>query len=260
MLFMNGGVRIKKIIDEKELLRMMTLINDKGDYLLCVRCMTYNHSEYIKDALDGFCMQRTKFPFYTVVFDDASTDGEQEVIKSYMERHFEFSEGSGCKQWETEEAVFVFARHKENENCYFLVVYLKKNLYKTPRKDELIKEWCVAKYIALCEGDDYWTDPLKLQKQVDFLEEHEDFSICFHEAKVFNQAEGRFVEDKIRMVPSETDIIELAKGNFIHTMTVMYRNNSMVGEDIKKIGQVVTGDYVSHMLYARYGRIKKLSH
>ena len=169
-------------------------MNIKDIYLLCVRCMTYNHSEYIKDALDGFCMQRTSFPFYAVVFDDASTDGEQEVIKSYMEHYFELSEDSGCKQWETEEAVFVFARHKENENCHFLVVYLKKNLYKTTRKDDLIKEWCVAKYIALCEGDDYWTDPLKLQKQVDFLENNAEYAACFHRCSIFYESENRMTD------------------------------------------------------------------
>lgn len=242
-------------------------MNFKDNYLLCVRCMTYNHSEYIKDALDGFCMQRTKFPFYTVVFDDASTDGEQEVIKSYMERHFELSEGSGCKQWETEEAVFVFARHKENENCYFLVVYLKKNLYKTPRKDELIKEWCVAKYIALCEGDDYWTDPLKLQKQVDFMENHEDYALCFtnsivrkrnREVKAINAVWDTYsIEDII-----STNALNMSqRGDNVtscgHTSTVLYR---VPNEPLPAwVSKCFIGDEPRFIALGQYGKAKFLN-
>lgn len=242
-------------------------MNFKDNYLLCVRCMTYNHSEYIKDALDGFCMQRTKFPFYTVVFDDASTDGEQEVIKSYMERHFELSEGSGCKQWETEEAIFVFARHKENENCYFLVVYLKKNLYKTPRKDELIKEWCVAKYIALCEGDDYWTDPLKLQKQVDFMENHEDYALCFtnsivrkrnREVKAINAVWDTYsIEDII-----STNALNMSqRGDNVtscgHTSTVLYR---VPNEPLPAwVSKCFIGDEPRFIALGQYGKAKFLN-
>lgn len=163
-------------------------MNDNDEYLLCIRCTTYNQSLYIKDALNGFCIQQTQFPFYAVVFDDASTDGEQEVIKAYLDEHFEQCEETGFKQWETDDALYTFARHKENVNCHFLVVYLKRNLYKTVKKDELIRKWCAAKYIAICEGDDYWTDPLKLQKQVDFLETHPDFSMCIHGADVKNES------------------------------------------------------------------------
>lgn len=242
-------------------------MNFKDNYLLCVRCMTYNHSEYIKDALDGFCMQRTKFPFYTVVFDDASTDGEQEVIKSYMERHFELSEGSGCKQWEKEEAVFVFARHKENENCYFLVVYLKKNLYKTPRKDELIKEWCVAKYIALCEGDDYWTDPLKLQKQVEFLEGHEDYSLCFTNSIVKRQGKDVKAINAVWDTYSIEDIISTnalnmsQRGDHVtscgHTSTILYRVPKEPLPDW--ISKCYIGDEPLFIALGQYGKAKFLN-
>ena len=173
----------------------MVSINDKNEYLLCVRCMTYNQKVYITDALDGFCMQKTDFPYYVVVYDDASTDGEQEVIKAYLDEHFDQSVETGYEQWETGEACYTFVRHKENLNCHFLVVYLKRNLYKTQRKEELINEWCVAKYIALCEGDDYWTDPLKLQKQVAFLEEHPDYSLCCHRFKMYYENTDTWADD-----------------------------------------------------------------
>lgn len=233
---------------------------EEAKFMVRVSCMTHNHVNYISDAMNGFVMQQTSFPYLCIIVDDASTDGEPEVIKKFLNDSFDRMDAGLATEDETDEYLRIFARHKENKNCYFCALLLKYNHYSIGKAtltniSEMIKP---IKYVALCEGDDFWTDPMKLQKQVEFLEGHENFSICFHEAKVFNQAEGRFVEDDIRRVPSETDILELAKGNYIHTMTVVYRNNSMVREDIKKIGRVVTGDYVLHMLNAKYGRIKKL--
>ena len=201
----------------------MVSINEKNEYLLCARCMTYNQSAFIKDAMDGFCMQQTKFPYYVVIYDDASTDGEQEVIKAYLGNHFNQCEEDGFRQWESEEAWYVFARHKDNLNCYFLVVYLKMNLYKTQRKEELIKEWCVAKYIALCEGDDCWTDPHKLQKQVEYMEAHPNCTLCCSDALILDSKEvlswKRYVSDCA--VPVE-DII-VGGGMWLQTVTFVYR-------------------------------------
>ena len=133
--------------------------------------------------MNGFAMQQTNFPFVAVIIDDASTDGEQGVIKAYVEEHFDHSQESGFREWETEDAFFTFARHKENKNCHFVAVYLKRNLFKEPeKKDAVVKEWFEAKYIAICEGDDYWTDPLKLQKQVDYLESHPNCCMSTHAA------------------------------------------------------------------------------
>lgn len=160
-------------------------------FLVYILCTTYNQVHYIEDALNGFCMQQTDFPFLAMVMDDASTDGEQELINHYLEQKFDLSDLSievklnseirnHAWRCETEEGVYTFARHKENENCFFLSVNLKKNLYKSGKKGPLVKPWRkMAKYVAMCEGDDYWTDPLKLQKQVDFLESHPDYSMCF---------------------------------------------------------------------------------
>ena len=153
------------------------------DFLVYVSCPTYNHAPYIEDAMNGFCMQRTTFPFVVVVIDDASTDGEQEVIKSYLQTHFDMQ--NACRR-ETEDAYFIQARHTENENCTFVVVLLKYNFYQIEKsKSPLVSKWSnAAKYIALCEGDDYWTNPDKLQRQVDFLESHPDYSMCFHDADI----------------------------------------------------------------------------
>ena len=142
-------------------------------FKICVRCTTYNQSSYIEDALNGFTMQETNFPYVCTILDDASTDGEQEVIKKYLQEHFDLDNRSVVRNEETDDYVLTFAQHKTNRNCYFAVLFLKYNHYSIKKaKDQYIKEWLDVKYIALCEGDDYWIDPYKLQKQVDYLESH----------------------------------------------------------------------------------------
>ena len=116
-----------------------------------------------------------------------------------------------------------------------------------------------APYIALCEGDDYWTDPHKLQKQVEFLETNHDFSVCFHPVMVLNQATGEIKPDTLKNVSSETTIYDLATySNYIHTPSVIYRYSPDVRKKLEQIGNVVVGDYLSHILYAERGKIKKL--
>lgn len=150
--------------------------------LVCVSSITYNHAPYIEDAMNGFCMQQTTFPFVCTILDDASTDGEPEIIKSYLQKHFDLDDNI-VRNEETKDYVLTFARHKTNKNCYFAVYYLKYNHYSTgnnSRKDEYIKEWLEkVKYIALCEGDDYWTDSYKLQKQVDVLDDNDNVLLVY---------------------------------------------------------------------------------
>ena len=120
----------------------------------CCKCMTYNHHDYIVDAMNGFTMQQTTFPFVAVIVDDASTDGEPEVINNYLKEHIDLSSTSGAKLWENDEARYVFAHHNQNPNCYFGVVFLKTNYYSQKKsKDPHIDQWFnEVKYIALCEG------------------------------------------------------------------------------------------------------------
>lgn len=158
---------------------------EKNEYTYMVRvsCMTFNQSQYITDALNGFVMQQTNFPFVVTVVDDASTDGEQDVIKAYMNEHFDVDDTNVAYEKETDYAYITYAQHKTNKNCYFAVLYLKENHYSQRKaKAPYLTEWDNVKYIALCEGDDYWIHPKKLQMQVDFLEENEEYSMCFHNA------------------------------------------------------------------------------
>ena len=234
---------------------------EKVDFLLHVVCMTYNQASYIGDTMNGFCMQQTNFPFVCLIVDDASTDGESDVIKKYLDDNFDRQDIGLLTPDETDEYVRIYARHKENKNCYFCVLLLKYNHYsigkaKTYSVTDLLKS---DKYIAMCEGDDYWIDPLKLQKQVDFMENNPDFAICFHNVKVWKQKEGVMVDDFItKDVPSETDIYDIIRGNYIHTPSILFRRNDIVSSDQRRLGYSKIGDFPQWVLRAQYGKIKKL--
>ena len=205
----------------------------ENKYLVEIRCKTYNHEPYIRACLEGFIKQETNFPFIAIVHDDASTDGTANIIREFATKYPE----------------------------KILPLYENENLWSKHdgSLQRVVEEASVgAKYIAICEGDDYWTDPYKLQKQVDFMEAHPDFSICFHPVMVFNQLTGEMTSDTLKKVPSETTIYDLAKENYIHTPSVMYRYSKEVNDKYSHIGRVGVGDYLYHMLYAEQGKIKKL--
>lgn len=159
--------------------------------LVAIQCMTYNHAPYIEDAMNGFCMQQTDFPFVAIIVDDASTDGEPDVIKRYLDQHFDML---NARQWETDEAHFIEAQHLENKGCWFVVILLKHNYYQQHKsKMPLYSKWYEdVKYIAMCEGDDYWTAGNKLQKQVKFLELNTSCKLCFCKVKRYNQTQRIF--------------------------------------------------------------------
>ena len=164
-------------------------MEESNKWMVCVQCMTYNQAPYIEDALNGFTMQETTFPFVCCVVDDASTDGEPEVIDNYMKEHFDLDDASTVCREKTDDYNILFARNKTNINCYFAVLFLKYNHYKNQeiklRKLSYISKWIDnAKYLAICEGDDYWISPNKLQKQFLFMQNHPEISLCFHAAKI----------------------------------------------------------------------------
>ena len=152
------------------------------DCKVSIRCMTYNQAAYIEDAMNGFCMQQTDFPFVCNVMDDASTDGEQNVIEKYLECHFDLDDNTLAKKDETDDYKLIFARHKENKNCYFAVFFLKYNHYRSQEtKNKKLTYFSdlesKADYVAFCEGDDCWIDSSKLADQVCALEDNQ-VTIC----------------------------------------------------------------------------------
>ena len=141
--------------------------------IVSICCLTYNHAQFIRKALDGFLMQEpptgvpAEEPWYEIlIHDDCSTDGTTEIIKEYKTKY--------------PDRIFPLY---ETENQYSKVGVGGMDLFNYRRAR--------GKYIAYCEGDDYWTDPQKLQKQVDFMETHPDYSICFHACQVYDVRTGQ---------------------------------------------------------------------
>lgn len=224
-------------------------------FKVTVSCMTYNQSKYITDAMNGFTMQQTSFPFVCTIVDDASTDGEQEVIRKYVEDHFDFSEGSVAYHKETDYAHITYAQHKTNKNCYFAVLYLKENHYSQHKdKSPYLKEWREGvDYMALCEGDDYWIDSLKLKKQVDFLDVNFDYSMCFHNAEIYNLCNSKL---KFKIVENrDYSLKELYDDWIVPTASVIYRKGCESGV-IKGDDRIINGDINLIMALSSNGRVR----
>lgn len=202
---------------------------------ICVQ--TYQHADFIKDCLDGILMQETDFPFEILLGEDASTDGTREICKEYAQKY--------------PDKIRLFLHHRENN--------IKINGQPTGRFNFLYNLYSAkGKYVALCEGDDYWTDPLKLQKQVDFLDANQDYGLCFHAVNLLTK-KGELIEDFITRVPEDPESIgSLARyGNYIHTPSVLFRNSF---KDIPfEFFHVTFGDYFLYMMIAQeVGKIKYL--
>lgn len=174
---------------------------EKTKPLVAIRCITYNHEPYIRDALESFVMQKTYFPFVAIVHDDASTDGTGDIIREYAEKYPD-----------------IIKPIIETENQY------SKHDGSLGRIINGACEATGAKYIAMCEGDDYWTDPLKLQKQVDFLESHPEYGMCYTRVKRYDQAKNKFID--IWGGYYET-LEELLKRNTIPTLSVVLKLDYM---------------------------------
>lgn len=146
--------------------------------MVSVVCLAYNHEKYIRQALEGFVSQKTTFPFEVIVHDDASTDGTASIIKEYEEKYPDI----------------------------IRPIYQEKNQHsqKIPIHKNHTLPLVNGKYVAFCEGDDYWTDAYKLQKQFDKLETHPECSMCTH--KIQNVREDGTAMNSFR--PS----IELPEG------------------------------------------------
>ncbi len=202
--------------------------------LVSICCITYNHEKFISQALEGFLMQQTNFEYEIIIADDCSTDKTSEIIKKYIDdprnngriKYFRHPQNLGMMQ------NFVFALQQ-----------------------------CTGKYIALCEGDDYWTDTYKLQKQVEFLEENPEFNLCFH--KVFyvdaNGNEMPF-NDYNAETKEITTFDDLAKGNYINTCSTLLRTNELIKSPPNFVKNSMPGDWVINLLaVGKKGMIKMMN-
>lgn len=197
-------------------------------FKVCVRCFTFNQAKYIEDTMNGFVMQQTDFPFVCCIVDDASTDGEQDVIKKYMDSHFDMAAAAGSYTGETDYAYIFFAQHKENKNCYFSVFFLKENLYSKRegyKKFSYISRWRNScKYEAICEGDDYWIDCEKIKRQAYFLDKNSNYSMVASNSYLITE-DGQNQGVMFSSLPSRkiSTMQELIEGRKFHTASVLLR-------------------------------------
>ena len=165
-----------------------------SDIIVSICCQTYNHVFYIEECLKGFLMQKTNFKFEILLRDDASIDGTTEIVKEYSNKYPD---------------IINSLIYNENQ--------LKKGV--SPFIDNVKR--AKGKYIAICEGDDYWIDPYKLQKQVDFLESNIDYGLVFTNYKRLYS--GNFKLDNSKTYNGNI-FNQLILSNFIGTLTVCFRN------------------------------------
>jgi glycosyltransferase involved in cell wall biosynthesis len=168
--------------------------------LVSICCFTYNHKEFIKEAIEGFLMQKTTFPVEIIIRDDASTDGTSEIVKSYSERHPQI----------------------------IRPILLTKNQHSQRREAFTnIISGVSGDYIALCEGDDYWISENKLHEQVSLLKKYAECSFCFHTTNIINQGgmpSGRFKPISNQLIH---ELPELFGHNFIHTSSIVLRKSKL---------------------------------
>ena len=186
------------------------------EILVSIICNTYNQEDYIEQTIKGFLMQKTNFPFEILIHDDASTDSTSEIVSRYQEKYPDLIK-----------AII------QKENQYSKKVAITE-VFQVPRAK--------GKYIALCEGDDYWTDPLKLQKQVDALEQNPNIDVCAHRAEIHCDEKPidtvpKYSKDKIFSV----DEVILGDGGFVATASLLFRKDWLTRG--YKFAQIFSLDY-----------------
>lgn len=206
--------------------------------LVAIHCLVYNHEPYLRDCFEGFVMQQTNFSFVAIVHDDASTDNSVAIIREYEEKY-----------------PHIFKPIYETENQY------SKRDGSLDRIMNVAIDATGAKYVAMCEGDDYWTDPLKLQKQVDFLEANPEYSMCFHSADIKIQgvdkskcgAQCENIQDK------EYSSTELFVEWIVPTASIVYDRQRVNSYFIKHPEWATRGDIILVLKCSHVGKVWGMS-
>ena len=197
--------------------------------MVSVSMITYKHASFIKEAIEGVLMQIVDFPVELIIADDCSPDSTQNIVKDIIDSH---PNGSWIK----------YFRHNTNLGMH------KNAIFATSK--------CEGKYIAICEGDDYWIDKNKLQIQFDFLENNLEFNLCYHDVKVLKN-DRDLTDDFIYKTKKQiTNVYDLAVwGNYMHTCSVVVRNNNFL-ENYKNDFKLC--DYIFYIQFVNDGKIKKI--
>jgi len=205
--------------------------------MVSIACVTYNHIDWIKDALDGFLMQKTDFKYEVLIHDDCSTDGTSDIIRTYQKKHPDMIKA-------------IIQTENQYTNHHLRRMQYRFNFNRAK-----------GKYIAMCDGDDYWTDELKLQKQVDYLEAHDACHLCIHAAKV-EGPEGEFIK---LMSPYDKDYNEnkifniddsiLTGGGFCATNSIVFRRKTLPDPLPPFFWTSPVGDYPLQLFLAALGPV-----
>jgi glycosyltransferase involved in cell wall biosynthesis len=197
--------------------------------LVSIACVTFNHEKYIENTINSFLSQKTNFNFEIIICDDASSDKTNSIVNKFLVNNYQ-------------NISIYFYRHESNIGMH------KNGLFSLKK--------CSGKYIALCDGDDYWTDDYKLQKQIDFLEKNNEYNLCYHDVLILN-SKGIFSKDFINKTNKNISTkYDLAVwGNYIHTCSVVVRNNNFLD---KFDNDVNFCDYISYMQFVNDGKIMKI--
>ncbi|HHX61235.1 MAG TPA: glycosyltransferase [Epulopiscium sp.] len=196
--------------------------------LVSICCLAYNHEEYIREAIEGFLMQKTTFPFEIIIHDDASTDRTAKIIQEYASQHPDL----------------------------FVTIYQTTNKYSQGIKLPPTYLWPNAngKYIAMCEGDDYWTDPNKLQKQIIFLEDNPIYSASSHRCYLKNEITninshfGNDIEKSIYL----KDLLDFRP---FHTASLVFKKEAIIEYTKILIPGIISGDKMTNLLCGIQGPI-----
>ena len=204
----------------------------KGDISkpkVSVCCITFMHENYISQALDSFLMQETNFPFEIIVRDDGSSDKTAEIVKQYQKKYSK-----------------IIKPILEPENTY------SKGIRATP----VVFKKAIGEYIALCEGDDYWIDSSKLQKQFDMLEANKDIK-GVHTKTLYIDKSGKEIglSDRVKKGFETVDYRYLAQQNTIHTPSFMFSKEIIDDDLFELINNAPVGDLVIFLKTSLHGKI-----
>jgi glycosyltransferase involved in cell wall biosynthesis len=203
---------------------------EKIEPLVSVCIITYNHENFIAEAIEGVLMQETSLPYEIIIAEDKSTDETREIVRDYQQRHPD-----------------TIRLRLATEN-----LYSKNKRYPAVGAREAAR----GKYIAQCEGDDYWTDPEKLQKQADFLEDHPDCTICYTAAEILDNESGEILRGvrKPDVVQRFYSLEYVLRKNPFSLATAFYRRE--VCDELPPWFYVgLAGDYCLLVLCARKGEV-----
>ncbi|KQR95488.1 hypothetical protein ASG01_06490 [Chryseobacterium sp. Leaf180] len=191
--------------------------------------ITYGHEDFIEKSIEGVLAQIFDGNIELIISDDCSPDKTRHLVEKFISNH---PNGRWIK----------YIRHEENKGAVPNFIWSLKQ--------------AEGEYIALCEGDDYWTDPFKLQKQIDFLGKQEDYVICFHKVKVLKQ-NREILDDHITNIPKNYEVRKtLAENsNYIHTPSVVFKNMHLDEIDSIEFQNTPIGDYFLYLLLTIHGKI-----